>query len=80
MGVCISDFRNTSTLVTWGSEQRMSYLLLCFYIRFKRSSFVLFQLDMTDFYDDDYDDLDSDSDEELDGGEGDGDDSGNGES
>lgn len=35
---------------------------------------------MTDFYDDDYDDLDSDSDEELEGGEGDGDDSGNGES
>lgn len=35
---------------------------------------------MTDFYDDDYDDLDSDSDEELDGGDGDGDDSGNGES
>ncbi|CAH2984506.1 unnamed protein product [Chilo suppressalis] len=38
------------------------------------------QLDMTDFYDDDYDDLDTDSDEELEGGEGDGDDSGNGES
>ena len=35
---------------------------------------------MTDFYDDDYDDLDTDSDEEVDGGDGDGDDSGNGES
>lgn len=35
---------------------------------------------MTDFYDDDYDDLDTDSDEELEGGDGDGDDSGNGES
>lgn len=34
---------------------------------------------MTDFYDDDYDDLDTDSEEELEGGE-DGDDSGNGES
>lgn len=38
------------------------------------------QLDMTDFYDDDYDDLDTESDEEMEGGEGDADDSGNGES
>ncbi|CAH2235009.1 jg1280 [Pararge aegeria aegeria] len=37
------------------------------------------QLDMTDFYDDDYDDLDTDSEGEHEGGE-DADDSGNGES
>lgn len=35
---------------------------------------------MTDFYDDDYDDLDTESDEDIEGGEGDADDSGNGES
>lgn len=48
------------------------------YITIKRIPFPPRQLDMTDFYDDDYDDLDSDSEGEL--SAGDGDDSGNGES